>query len=36
MTENLRITDEAYERDARHYTFDFGETGFEYEVGDVL
>jgi len=36
MTQNTRITDESYDRDARTYEFDFGDTGFEYAVGDVL
>jgi len=36
MTENKLITRPDYERDARHYAFDFADTGFNYEVGDVL
>lgn len=36
MTENNRITEESYDRDTRHYEFDFADTGFEYDVGDVL
>lgn len=36
MTENTRITEEGYDRDARHYEFDLEGTGMSYEVGDVL
>ena len=36
MTENTRITEETYDRDARHYEFDLAKVGFEYDVGDVL
>lgn len=36
MTENTRITEESYDRDARHYEFELEGTGLTYEVGDVL
>jgi sulfite reductase alpha subunit-like flavoprotein len=36
MTENTRITEESYDRDARHYVFDLEGKGMDYEVGDVL
>lgn len=36
MTENTRITEEGYDRDARHYEFELENTGLTYEVGDVL
>lgn len=36
MTDNTRITEASYDRDARHYEFELENTGMTYEVGDVL